>query len=104
MRFRWPPTIINRPFGTTPSPNYDFDVVDGTLNFPAPPAADYNLQPIHINIPISKLTKFNKDFRLQLYRNVPVNGGTETEITGMNSGGHGDGFVQRPKSPGWLGG
>ena len=70
-----------RNYGT----NYDFDVVDGTLNFPASPAADYNVQPIHINIPISKLTKFNKDFRIQLYRNVPVGSSTETEITSMNS-------------------
>ncbi len=63
---------------------YDFDVQEGTLSFPAEPAAGSLQQPIHIKIPVSKLTKFNKDFRVELYRLVKV-GNTDTpEITGMN--------------------
>ncbi len=52
------------------SANYDFDVADGTITFPAEPAAGATEQAIHIKIPISLATKFNKDFRLSLYRVV----------------------------------
>jgi len=64
--------------------NYDFDVADGTLAFPANgPTA--NEQPIHIKIPVSKATKFNKDFRISLYREVKMGNLTVPEITGMNA-------------------
>ncbi|HEY1663256.1 MAG TPA: Calx-beta domain-containing protein [Verrucomicrobiae bacterium] len=61
--------------------NYDFDVVDGTLSFPAEPALGSDEQAIHIKIPLSMATKFNKDFRISLYRvvkNAPL-------LTGMNA-------------------
>ena len=63
------------------STNYDFDVADGTISFPAEPALGSDEQAIHIKIPITKATKFNKDFRISLYRvvkNAPL-------LTGMNA-------------------
>jgi len=60
----------------------DFDLVDGTITFPAGPAPGYNLQSISFDIPYTNgAPRFNKDFRIDLYRlvnNAPV-------ITGMNA-------------------
>jgi uncharacterized delta-60 repeat protein len=67
------------------STNYDFDVADGTLTFPATPASQNRVQPLHIRIPVSKATKFNKDFRIQLYREVKVGNDNVPRITGMNA-------------------
>ena len=38
------------------------------MSFPASPAAGYDLQPITFTVPTSSLTKFNKDFKIQLYQ------------------------------------
>lgn len=75
-----PPTISNIR-GT----NSDFDVADGTLSFPATGGNEVFYQPIHISIPLSKMTKFNKDFRIQLYRMVKVGDNNVPQITGMNA-------------------
>lgn len=77
--------VVIRDYTTTNydrvSTNYDFDVADGTLNFPGGNLAANYYQPIHITLPVSKATKFNKDFRLQLYHMV----GPNTRLTGMNA-------------------
>lgn len=65
--------------------NYDFNVADGTITFPAAPAQGDDEQPIHISIPVSMATKFNKDFRISLYRMVTVNNVSTPEMTGMNA-------------------
>jgi len=66
--------------------NYDFDLVDnGSISFPAEPAAGSDEQAIHIKIPVSLATKFNKDFRISLYRMVTVGSSSVPEITGMNA-------------------
>lgn len=64
--------------------NYDFDVAEGTISFPASGAGSI-VQPIKITIPVSNQTKFNKDFRIELYREVDVGGQNQPQITGMNS-------------------
>ncbi len=62
--------------------NSDFDLAQGTLSFPdSGPGANY--QPIRFSIPTSKLTKFNKDFKIQLYREVTINNVTRPQLVGM---------------------
>jgi uncharacterized delta-60 repeat protein len=61
----------------------EFVLTQGTISFPATgPGA--NLQKITFTVPTSSLTKFNKDFKVQIYRNATVNGHTVPELTGMN--------------------
>ena len=67
------------------SENYDFDVADGDISFPSSGGAPVFYQPIHINIPVSKATKFNKDFRISLYRDAKVGNTTVPQIPGMNA-------------------
>jgi uncharacterized delta-60 repeat protein len=47
--------------------NSDFNMVKGTINFPSS-GAGVLFQPITFTVPTSSLTKFNKDFRIDLYR------------------------------------
>lgn len=95
------PTEANNKFPLQPASDYavptpstvggsrgavsDFDVADGTLSFPSTGGNAVFYQPIHISIPISKTTKFNKDFRIQLYRMVKVGNDDVPHITGMNA-------------------
>lgn len=65
--------------------DYDFDATEGTLSFPAADQPGGLEQPIHITIPVSTQTKFNKDFRISLYRMVKVGNADVPEITSMNS-------------------
>ena len=67
------------------SRNYDFDVADGSVSFPSTGGPEVFYQPIHITIPVSRATKFNKDFRISLYRMVQVGGNSVPHITGMNA-------------------
>ena len=67
------------------STNYDFNVANGTISFPANNGAGFYVQPIHITLPISKATKFNKDFRISLYRMFKVGNDSVPRITGMNA-------------------
>ena len=62
--------------------NPDFNAVQGTLSFPATgPGA--SLQPLTFTVTNSTLTKFNKDFHIQLYREVTIGGATIPELPGM---------------------
>jgi len=49
--------------------NSDFNMVHGTISFPST-GPDAFLQPITFTVPTSSLTKFNKDFKIQLYQEV----------------------------------
>jgi uncharacterized delta-60 repeat protein len=61
--------------------NSDFVLTKGTLNFPASPAADYAYQPLTFTVPLSALTKFNKDFKIQLFHVV----NNTVKLVGMNA-------------------
>jgi uncharacterized delta-60 repeat protein len=78
---------INTPPNSTPlreSSNSDFNMVaHGTITFPASPDVDANLQPITFTVTNSTLTKFNRDFKIELYQEVSVNGATVPEPAGM---------------------
>jgi uncharacterized delta-60 repeat protein len=62
--------------------NSDFNLANsGTLTFPASPVVGYNRQPLTFTVPVSSLTKFNKDFKIQLnYENKNT-----VYLPGMNS-------------------
>ena len=62
--------------------NPDFNVIQGTLSFPAT-GAGANVQPLTFTVTNSTLTKFNKDFKIQLYREITVNGDTVALLPGM---------------------
>lgn len=49
--------------------NSDFVMAEGTISFPNK-GAGASLQPIRFTVPTSTLTKFNKDFKIQLYKTV----------------------------------
>jgi len=61
--------------------NSDFNMVQGTITFPGSPSFGWTLQPITFTVPTSSLTKFNKDFKIQLYQEI--NGAPQ--IVGMVS-------------------
>jgi uncharacterized delta-60 repeat protein len=62
--------------------NSDFVLAQGTLNFPSSGNASV-VQPITFTVPTSQLTKFNKDFKVQIYREVSINNQTTPELVGM---------------------
>ena len=62
--------------------NPDFNAIQGTLSFPAT-GAGANVQPLTFTVTNSTLTKFNKDFHIQLYREVTINGVTVPRLPGM---------------------
>jgi uncharacterized delta-60 repeat protein len=75
-----PPQAIQNVFrGVT---NADFNMTQGTITFP-PFGNGNSLQPITFSIPNSAITKFNKDFRVDLYQEKQVGGGTSPELVGM---------------------
>ncbi len=60
----------------------DFDLADGTVSFPAAPAPGDDVQVIQFDIPYTNTaTRFNKDFRIDLYQ--IVNGAPR--LVGMNA-------------------
>jgi len=60
--------------------NSDFDLAKGTLTFPDNgPGASF--QPLTFTVPVSSLTKFNKDFKIQLYQSRNFH----TYLLGMNN-------------------
>ncbi len=70
-----------------PSPlqasNSDFNmVVNGTITFPAN-GVDEFFQPITFTVTNSTLTKFNRDFKVELYQTVTVNGQQVPASAGM---------------------
>src|ERR1035437_9781960 len=60
----------------------DFDMTKGTISFPSS-GNDFYYQPITFTVPTSKLTKFNRDFRIQLYRMVSINNRNVPRHVGM---------------------
>jgi uncharacterized delta-60 repeat protein len=68
--------------GVVRGTNSDFNMVKGTISFPSS-GSGFNRQPITFTVPTSSLTKFNKDFRIQLYRVVTINGNAVARLTGM---------------------
>lgn len=49
--------------------NSDFNMPNsGSISFPASPDVTYTLQPLTFTVPVGSLTKFNKDFKIQLYQ------------------------------------
>jgi uncharacterized delta-60 repeat protein len=61
--------------------NSDFNMVKGSISFPSS-GNDAKYQPITFTVPTTNLTKFNKDFRIQLYREVSINGKTQPRLVG----------------------
>jgi hypothetical protein len=70
--------------GVVRGTNSDFNMVEGTITFPATGAGSA-LQKITFTVTNSALTKFNKDFKIQLYREVSVGGHNVPELVGMNN-------------------
>ena len=65
--------------------NSDFNLVTGTISFPAGPAVGYSYQPLTFTVTNSTLTKFNKDFKIQLYQTKSVGGHDVPVLVGMNN-------------------
>jgi uncharacterized delta-60 repeat protein len=61
--------------------NPDFVLTKGTISFPASPDPAYKYQPLTFTVPISSLTKFNKDFKIQLFHVV----NNSVKLLGMNA-------------------
>jgi hypothetical protein len=64
--------------------NSDYVLTQGTISFPSTGPGSL-FQPITFTVPVTTLTKFNKDFRIQLYREAPVGNQTVPWIAGMVS-------------------
>ncbi len=62
--------------------NSDFDLAQGTISFPSSGGGSRS-QPISFTIPTSTLTKFNKDFKIQLYEEVNTGNQTVPLLRGM---------------------
>lgn len=62
--------------------NSDFVLTQGSISFPSSGLGAI-FQPITFTVPTSTLTKFNKDFKVQIYKEVQVGGQTVPELVGM---------------------
>ena len=62
--------------------NSDFVMTQGTVSFPGSGNGQY-FQPIRFTVPTSTLTKFNKDFKVQLYQEQNIGGTTVPRLVGM---------------------
>src|ERR1035437_5772882 len=62
--------------------NSDFDMTKGTISFPSS-GNDFLYQTLTFTVLTSKLTKFNRDFRIQLYRMVSINNRNVPRHVGM---------------------
>jgi uncharacterized delta-60 repeat protein len=60
--------------------NSDFNLTGGTISFGA---NDFLPKPITFTVTNSALTKFNKDFKIELYDEVTINNQTEPALVGM---------------------
>ena len=69
-------------YATILASNSDFNMVQGTLTFPAN-GVDEFYQPITFTVTNSTLTKFNRDFKVELYQEITVNGQTVPALAGM---------------------
>ena len=72
------------PLNSTPlrEANSDFNMVaNGTISFPANGVDEY-FQPISFTVTNSPNTKFNRDFKVELYKTVQVNGINVPELAG----------------------
>lgn len=61
--------------------NSDFNLAQGTVSFPSS-GNGFSYQPIRFTVPTSSLTKFNKDFKIQLYHLVTINNQQVPELVG----------------------
>jgi uncharacterized delta-60 repeat protein len=64
--------------------NSDFNMAQGTIAFPDSGAASV-LQPITFTVTNSSLTKFNKDFKIELYQEKSIGGHNLPVLVGMNA-------------------
>ena len=62
--------------------NSDFNLAQGTISFPAS-GAGFAFQPISFTVTNSTLTKFNKDFKIELYRTISIGGQNVPALAGM---------------------
>jgi uncharacterized delta-60 repeat protein len=62
--------------------NSDFDLAQGTISFPSS-GSGFAFQPISFTVTNSTLTKFNKDFKIELYRTITVGGQSVPALAGM---------------------
>ena len=69
-------------YATILASNSDFNMVQGTITFPAN-GVDAFFQPITFTVTNSTLTKFNRDFKVQLYQEISLNGQTVPALAGM---------------------
>ena len=61
----------------------DFDLVNGTITFPSGNSVDANYQKITFTVTNSTLTKFNKDFKIEIYRDASYHNQTVAWLPGM---------------------
>lgn len=73
-----PPTI-----GVVRGTNSDFVMTEGTISFPSSGGAAVFYQPITFTIPTNNLTKFNRDFKVQIYQEQTINNVTVPRLVGM---------------------
>jgi uncharacterized delta-60 repeat protein len=70
-------------YGTLQATNPDFNMVDkGTITFPDN-GVDEMLQPITFTVTNSTLTKFNRDFKVEIYQEINYNNHTVPALAGM---------------------
>jgi uncharacterized delta-60 repeat protein len=62
--------------------NSDFNLAQGTLSFPAS-GSGFAYQPISFTVTNTTLTKFNKDFKIELYRTISIGGQNVPALAGM---------------------
>jgi len=62
--------------------NSDFNMVQGTVSFPSS-GPGFSYQPISFTVTNASLTKFNKDFKIELYRTISVGGQNVPALGGM---------------------
>ncbi len=75
------PTLPNQ--GDIRGTNSDFAMTEGTLNFPSTGGAAVFYQPSTFMVSENSLTKFNRDFKVQIYQEVTINGVTVPHLVGM---------------------
>ena len=69
-------------YSTILASNSDFAMTQGTITFPAN-GVDEFFQPITFTVTNSTLTKFNRDFKVQLYQLISLNNQTVPALQGM---------------------
>jgi uncharacterized delta-60 repeat protein len=69
-------------YATILATNSDFNMVQGTITFPAN-GVDAVYQPITFTVTNSTLTKFNRDFKVELYQMITVGSQSVPALAGM---------------------